>query len=160
MTAIAGTEAAQRFVEQFAAGWRDAVDADAFSDHFEPLLTDDVRLIQPQVPTTVGKKAFREVFARPLFELIPDIRAEVHRWAAREDFVLIEFTLSGTLGGRPVSWKVVDRIILRDGLVAERLAYFDPTPLLAAIATRPRAWPTFARLQFSQIRNRLRGGDR
>jgi ketosteroid isomerase-like protein len=154
VSAATETEA-REFVEQFAAGWRDPVDADAFCDHFEPLLSDDVRMIQPQVPTAIGKTAFRETFARPVFDLIPDLHAEVHHWAAQEDVVLIEFTLSGTLAGKPVSWDAVDRITLRDGLACERRAYFDPTPLLAAVATRPRAWPRFARVQLAQIRTRL-----
>ena len=44
---------------------------------------------------------------------------------------------------------------LRDGLVAERVAHFDPTPMVLAIGASPRAWPTFARLQLPQLRSRL-----
>ena len=149
---------AEEWVRQFAEGWRAPADADSFADHFDPLMTDDVRLIQPQMPTAVGRPAFREQFARPVFELIPDLHATVHTWAAQANAVLIEFTLSGTLGGRPVSWRCVDRVTLRDGLACERRAYFDPTPLLAAVATRPRAWPRFARLQAQQLGRRLRQG--
>lgn len=146
---------AEDWVQAFIEGWRAPADADSFADHFDGLMTDDIRTIQPQLPTAVGRRAFREQFARPVFELIPDLRATVHRWAVDADVVLIEFTLSGTLGGRRVSWDCVDRVTLRAGRASERRAYFDPTPLLAAVATRPRVWPRFARLQAQQLRRRL-----
>ena len=38
-----------------------------------------------------------------------------------------------------MEWTVVDRIILEDGLIRERRSYFDPAPLLKAVALRPRA---------------------
>jgi ketosteroid isomerase-like protein len=150
-----GGRTAEDWVRGFIEGWRAPTDADSFADHFDELMTDDVRLIQPQLPAAVGRRAFREQFARPVFELIGDLHATVHRWAADGDTVLIEFTLAGTLGGQPVSWDAVDRVTLRDGLAAERRSYFDPTPLLAAIATRPRVWPRFARLQAQQLRRRI-----
>jgi ketosteroid isomerase-like protein len=151
---------AEAWVAEFIDGWRAPRDADSFCDHFDPILADDVRMVQPQLPTAVGRRAFREDFARPVFGLIPDLHADVHRWAARGDMILIEFTLSGTLAGRPVSWDAVDRVTLRDGLAIERRSYFDPLTLLGAVATRPRAWPAFARAQLKQIRNRLRGAAR
>ncbi len=137
------------FAETFTEGWRRPASADAFADFFEPHFTDDVRMIQPQLPVLVGKRAFREKFARPTFALIPDLHADVHESAANEagDVLMISFTLAGTLGDKPISWPCVDRIVLRDGLVAERRAYFDPTPLLRAVLTRPRAWPKFTRIR-------------
>jgi ketosteroid isomerase-like protein len=156
----AGESEAEVWVRAFADGWRAPASADAFADHFDPLIAPDIRLIQPQLPTVVGREAFREEFARPLFELIPDLHATVTDWAAHGDVLLIEFTLAGTLAGRAVSLACVDRITLRDGVATERRAYFDPTPLLLAIATRPRAWPLFARLQATNLVKRLRGGSR
>ena len=154
-----GGRTAEDWVQAFIEGWRAPTDADSFADHFDDLMTDDVRLIQPQLPAAVGRRAFREQFARPMFELIPDLHATIHRWAADGDTVLIEFTLAGNLGGRPVSWDCVDRVTLHEGLATERRTYFDPTPLLAAIAARPRAWPRFARLQAQQLRRRIGIGD-
>jgi len=151
----AGLAEREAFVAAFTQGWRAPGNADSFADHFDEWMTEDIRLVQPQVPTTSGRAAFREQFARPILTLIPDLHADVHRWAPTADGVLIEFTLEGTLGGRPVSWPCIDRITLRDGLACERRAYFDPLPLLGAIAKRPRTWPRFARLQLGQIRNRF-----
>ncbi|HEX8690115.1 MAG TPA: nuclear transport factor 2 family protein, partial [Solirubrobacterales bacterium] len=68
-----------------------------------------------------GKRAFAQ-----LLGLIPDLTAEVHRWGATADGVLIEFTLSGTAGDAPISWDAVDRLVLGDdGLATERVSYFD-----------------------------------
>ena len=101
----------------------------------------------------------REGF-RPAFELIPDLHATVHSWAADGAVVFIEFTLDGTIGGTRVRVPAVDRFILRDGLVSERVAHFDPVPVLRAVAASPRAWPKFVRMRASQLTARLRGGSR
>ena len=47
-------------------------------------------------PTTHTLADGRRAFAA-IFELIPDLTAEVHRWGATDDGVLIDFTLSGTV---------------------------------------------------------------
>jgi hypothetical protein len=143
--AASGTEAAQAWVLAFAEGWRAPASAEAFADHFEPWFDPHIRLIQPQLPALVGHQAFRERFARPLFALIPDLDGQVERFAIGADCAYIELTLRGTLGGRSIAWRVCDRATLREGLVVERESYFDPTPLLRAILTRPRAWPALAR---------------
>jgi hypothetical protein len=92
------TGAAEAFVEGFTEGWRAPASAEAAAAHFERLLAPDVRLIQPQLPTGVGYEALRRQFLEPLFELMPDMRCEVDRWAARGDEVFIELTLIGTVG--------------------------------------------------------------
>ena len=142
--AAPSAEAALAWVRAFAEGWRAPASAEAFANHFEPWFDPHIRLIQPQLPTLVGHQAFRERFARPLFALIPDLDGQVERFAIA-DCAYIELTLRGTLGGHPISWRVCDRATLREGLVIERESYFDPTPLLRAILTRPRAWPALAR---------------
>jgi ketosteroid isomerase-like protein len=75
----------------------------------------------------------------PLFKAIPDLVGDLKRWGETADGVFIELTLHGHLGGRPVEWTVADRIILEDGMIRERRSYFDPVPLLRAVALRPRA---------------------
>jgi hypothetical protein len=152
----APSAAAEEWVRGFAAGWRDPVSPEAFAEHFEPMLDPRIRLLQPQIPELVGLEAFRRGFVEPLFELIPDIHGTVRGWAADGDVIWIELELEGTLGGRPVTLESVDRITLRDGLAIERHAFLDPIPVLAAVATRPRAWPRFARAQALQARELLR----
>jgi hypothetical protein len=150
---------AETWVAGFAEGWRRPGGPDAFSAHFRKLLATDVRLIQPQLPTVVGHLAFKEGFVDPVFALIPDLHGDVERWAAYDDLLYIELTVSGTLGGRPVSWRVCDRVTLRDGIAVERESYFDPTVLIGAVLKRPRAWPMFVRLQARQLLNRRQGSQ-
>jgi ketosteroid isomerase-like protein len=146
--------ATEAWIREFEEGWRRPAGPDAFTEHFEPILDPEVRLVQPQMPTAVGRRAFRELFARPVFTLIPDLHAEVHEWAVRGDVAYVEFTLRGTLGGRPIAWRAVDRLTLREGLLVERRSFFDPGPLLVAVLTRPRAWPRFVRAQLVRLRAR------
>jgi hypothetical protein len=76
----------------------------------------------------------------PIFAAIPDLRSTVVRFGPTDDGILIEHTLRGTLGSRPLEWTAVDRFILRDdGLIAERRAYFDSLPLIGAMLRSPRA---------------------
>jgi hypothetical protein len=130
---------ATEFVEFFAAGWElGARDAEGFFRHFGPRMHPDTVLIQPIASPARGPGALRELFG-PLFKAIPDLTGTLRRWGQTDDGVFIELTLRGHLGSRPVEWTVVDRIILEDGLIRERRSYFDPTPLLKAVALRPRA---------------------
>jgi hypothetical protein len=149
------TRTAAEWVEGFAEGWRAPTDADSFSDHFEPLLGDEMRLVQPQMPDRVGKRAFREEFARPLFSLLQDVRGTVGSWAATEkgdDTILfVELEIRARLaGGRPVTLRTTDRITLRSGVAVERIANLDPLELLGPVALSPRAWPAFLRARFGR----------
>lgn len=139
---------AAAWVAHFAEGWSAPAGARQFCAHFAPVLDPGIRLIAPQTPTTIGLEAFERDFAEPLFELIPDVRAHVDGWASCGPTIFINLTISGTLRrGRSVQWRAVDRVELRDGRAIERESHFDPSPLLAALARSPRAWPAFARLQ-------------
>jgi SnoaL-like domain len=138
--------AAADFVDRFRAYWR-APSVEGLGT----LLAPDVRLVAPMTPTThtleEGKRAFAGILA-----LAPDLTGEVHRWGATDDGVLIEFTLSGSVAGTAMSWRAVDRIVLRDdGLATERVSYFDPTPIVLLALRHPRTWPAFAR---SRLRRR------
>ncbi len=142
----------EAFVADFDERWRAGGPANAFVERFRSMLAPDVRLVQPQVPTLVGLEAFRRGFAEPIFELMPDARGAVRGWSARGDVIHVEVDVVGTVGRRRVVMHSCDRLTLRDGLIAERVAFVDPGPLLAAVARTPRAWPTFARMQLRQRR--------
>jgi ketosteroid isomerase-like protein len=145
-------DAAAAWVAMFAEGWANPVDADSFCDHFDSWFDDEVRMIQPSVRPTVGRKAFRKQFARPLFTLVPDLHGTVENWSARRDLVYIELRLEGTVGRRRFTLHTCDRIRLRDGKAVERVAYLDPAPLLRAVAASPRSWPRFLRTQLRSLR--------
>lgn len=133
---VAAADFAARFVEY----WRAPTPGG-----LSLVLAERVRLVAPMTPATETLAEAQRVFAS-LLALIPDLTGELHRWGATDDGVLIEFTLSGSLGGRPISWHAVDRFVLgEDGLATERVNYFDAMPVVLAAATRPRAWPTFLR---------------
>lgn len=134
------------FAARFAEYWRAPT-----PERLSLVLADRVRLVAPMTPVTETLVAGQRVFAG-LFELIPDLTGEMHRWGATDDGVLIEFTLGGTVGGKPIAWHAVDRFILgEDGLATERVNYFDPMPVARAAATRPRAWPAFLRSRLRQL---------
>jgi hypothetical protein len=149
------TRTAAEWVEAFADGWRAPTDADSFCDHFDRVLAADIRLIQPQLPAVSGKRAFREEFARPLFDLLHDVRGTVGSWASRADgdseVVFIELEIRGRLaGGREVTLNTTDNVTLRDGLAIERVANLDPLELLGGVLRSPRSWPTFIRARLGR----------
>jgi ketosteroid isomerase-like protein len=129
---------AAEFARFFGEGWAiGASDPERFFAHFGPAFAPDARLVQPLAPTAIGPEGLRERFT-PIFAAIPDLRSEVVRFGATDDGVLIEHVMRGTFGGRPLELPVTDRFILRDGLIAERRAYFDPLPLVGAMLRSPR----------------------
>jgi SnoaL-like domain len=135
------------FVKRFAEFWQAPA-----PERLDTVLAPNAHLSAPMVPTTYGLEAGKRAFA-DLFDLIPDMTAEVHRWGATSDGVLIEFTVRGTAGGSPISWQSVDRFVLDDdGLATERFTYFDSLPLVLTLARRPRAWPGFTRSRIKQMR--------
>ena len=135
------------FVRRFAEFWQAPA-----PERLDTVLAVDARLSAPMLPTTYGLDAGKRAFA-DLFELIPDMSAEVHRWGATSDGVLIEFTVRGRATGTPVSWQAVDRFVLdENGLATERFTYFDSMPLALTLARHPRTWPGFARSRARQLR--------
>jgi hypothetical protein len=139
--------AAADFAARFADYWRAPT-----PERLSLVLADRVRLVAPLTPVTETLAEGKRAFAG-LFELIPDLTGEVHRWGATTDGVLIEFTLSGTAGGKPISWHAVDRFVIgEDGLASERVSYFDSMPIALAALTRPRGWLAFLRGRLAKLR--------
>lgn len=60
---------------------------------------------------------------------IPDHGLAATRWGETPDGVLIEWVMTGTLGGRALEIHGTDRFTLRDGKATEGFAYFDPSPM-------------------------------
>jgi hypothetical protein len=66
------------------------------------------------------------------FRSLPEPLQRGVRVASHPAGVFSEFTVSGQLGKTPSSWRGVDRLMLRGGLDAERIHYFDTAPILLA----------------------------
>ena len=126
----------EAFVARFTEGW--AGGRNALSRAMEGHVAEDVVLTQPLAPPAHGISGFDAQFKR-LFGLIPDLTGEVHAWGPTADGVLIDMTFHGTLGGRAFELPNCDRIVLREGLLAERHARFDPLPVIGAGLRRPWA---------------------
>ncbi len=128
--AEARVDLAADFVRRFVDYW-----SDPSAERLDMLLDERVRLVAPLTPTTEGLEEGRRAFGAVL-DAIPDLTNEVRRWGATEDGVMIEFTLSGTVGGTSISWDLVDRFVLGDdGLATERVSYFDPAALQSSSPT-------------------------
>ena len=91
----------------------------------------------------VGREAARRDFAK-LLEWQPGLHAIVDDWAQRER-LFIAFRLCFRLGGRIWELPIVDRMVVRDGLIAERVASFDSLAFALAVLRRPSEWVGFVR---------------
>jgi ketosteroid isomerase-like protein len=145
---VAADPEAAGLVARFADAWG-RMDPDAFTPLFHP----DVHLIHPIERNTHGVEEARRFMQRTM-SVVPDLRYDVQGWASGSGHVIIWGRLYGTAGGAPIEWPLVDRIRMEDGLIRERVAYFDPLAVFGAVARRPRAWLPFLRAQAL----RLRGG--
>ena len=112
-----------QFVERFTHAWAQR-DPELLGALFEP----DASVRQPPV-----RHAFRgdeiPAYFREVFQLLPDIHLEPIAWAARDDVVIIEWIITASVGGSPLSWCGVDRFRLRGGRVFDEAVYFDSLPL-------------------------------
>lgn len=150
-------QAHQRVLAGFAKGWS-APGPHAWDD----VLADDVELVQPMLRDGRGRKLWWDEAGR-LMRLLPDLRAEVLDWSAREDTVHIHVEFRSTLGGKPFDWHAVDQItIAPDGTLLRRESFFDSAPLAATVLRRPRAWLPWWRSGIAPLaaRRRLQRGRR
>lgn len=146
----APVSSAEQFVERFIAGWREPK-PEGFIDAFVPVLHPAVQLVQPTIPPQQGPEGFERSF-RDLFQILPDYSVTVEDWASSDQVVYLSLVHSATIGRRRRSWPGIDRITLADGLIRERIAYFDPTPLLPALLSAPRTWPQLLRWTLASAR--------
>jgi hypothetical protein len=91
---------------------------------------------------------------RELFSVFPDYLVTVDDWSARGDVVYIGVTHHATIGRRRVTWQGVDRFELEDGLICERIAFFDPVAALPPALVAPRTWPHLIRWSLASARSR------
>src|SRR5262249_29243021 len=130
---------AEAFVRAFAEMW-----ARPTVEGFAALMHPEVRLVQPLARPARGSHEACEWFGGML-ALVPDIRIAVDRWTGPSEGLCVAGTRTATFAGKRVGWSAVDRFRLADGKVLERIASFDPLPLLGAVVARPSGWLRFVR---------------
>jgi len=121
------------FIDSFREAWREPT-----LDTLMAPLRDDVTLIQPLSPPLVGKETARRAFRRILFRF-PGMRGEIHGGLGEGSLVMIDWTMIVPIGRHEIRLPVIDKFILKDGMVEARVAYFDPTPLIGPLLRSPRA---------------------
>lgn len=133
------------FVSRFAEAW-----AEPTVDGLVALSQPDATFSQPLAANANGHAELANVLDE-LLSTIPDLHGELVTWAeVDEHTIFVEMRLSGTFGRQPVEWVSVDKIVLRDGLIESRAAYFDGMRLLGVLARRPRGWPSWLRAKLDR----------
>lgn len=152
MTPTGKDDVHARWVEAFAQAWRAPVNGDSLADEFDawlqPYYTFSLPLAR-RLGVGVGVEQFRRQFARPLLQVLSDVHGTVVSWAGQENTLFIEMIIDAKIGGRPVRLRACDRVVLVDGLAAERHTYADPLPVIAAIARTPSSWWPAIRAQLA-----------
>jgi hypothetical protein len=122
------------------------------ADHFAAFWAqpDPARVAQAVTPDVLGFWPGRaepvrgvDEYARAIGEVlaaVPDIRLDVLESAASGDLLFIRWRARGTGAAGPFEMSGIDRIRLRDGLVAENVIVFD-TAQFEAVVGRP--WAPF-----------------
>jgi len=134
----------QEFAHQFADIWQHPS-----PERLVALLHPAVVLYQPQLPVIRGKAAARAEFDR-LFRWLPGLNGHVEHYSGANGLVFIEWQMHFPIGRSGVTIRAVDRFLLQDGLGIERVVYFNPLPLVAAVLTHPHVWPGYVKYRYAR----------
>lgn len=121
------TQHHQDFVESWAAFWAapDPAEIDSLSGV-------DIEMKWPGQDQPIrGLEAWRERVTGML-QRFPDLTLTVTSSAGEGDVVFISWRADTTIDGHARSWEGIDRMRMRDGVVADSLVVFDRTGLIAA----------------------------
>ncbi|HEV3321120.1 MAG TPA: nuclear transport factor 2 family protein [Solirubrobacteraceae bacterium] len=144
----------ERYVARWREGWSYGASQRCLDEHATTIFDEHTLYIQPLFDAVAGERGMRELF-EGLFALIRGLRVELDHWAVNDGVALIEFTLTGTIGGKPIRVRGVDRMQLNGDKLVLRETHLDPLPLLIALLSRPRAWPRALRNMRAHPRPRL-----
>lgn len=56
---------------------------------------------------------------------IPDVTLEILHWAERDEHIFIEWEMKGTVRGKKVAWRGINRNLLRGPKSIEAVSYWD-----------------------------------
>jgi ketosteroid isomerase-like protein len=110
---------AESWVARFAANW-----ANPDPDGLRDLMHADTQNLIPPMAEPGDREGVVAHFSGVL-QMIPDFKLAIIRWAAVADTVMIEWQGTATVAGKPLAWRGVDRISLRDGKTYEGQVYWD-----------------------------------
>ena len=120
--------AARDWVQRFEERWR-RPDADSLRD----LMHADTRNLIPPMVAPGNREEVVKHF-RDLLQRVPDFRLAVVRWAPVGDAVLLEWEVNVSVAGKPLCWRGVDRVSLREGKTYEGQVYWDTRRVAEMIA--------------------------
>ena len=75
-------------------------------------------------------------YVRGIKALMPDISLETRNWAARGDIVFIEYEMTATVNGEPLSWNGIGRFKLREGRVIDAIGRWDTAEIQARLGAQ------------------------
>lgn len=135
-------ERVEQYVQTFTAIWAEPRNAESFTERFMEFVHPDIVMIQPWLfyPVAHGVTGFKRQFRR-YFRALPDLSGQVIRWAAMGDTVWIELELTCWHDRRPLTFRIIDRTIIRNAKAIERRVFADPLPLFIGMLARPWSWP-------------------
>jgi steroid delta-isomerase-like uncharacterized protein len=116
------------WVRRFEEAW-----ADPTPDRLADLVHPHTSNVYPFMDEAVDRDGLIEFF-RLTFAAMPDLRLEVLRWGAQEDYVLVEWSATATIGGEQRTWQGADRFTLEGDKGIEGRAYYDSHPVREAMA--------------------------
>lgn len=94
-----------------------------------PLVTDDVLGYWPGSDEPVrGVEAYTQALA-DILAMLPDLTLSVAESATDGDVAFVRWVMHATGAAGPFTFSGIDRILLRDGLVAENVIRFDSAHL-------------------------------
>lgn len=120
------------FLTAYVANWNE--EGDRLNDIFHP--GGSLQSPGAEKPLTVAETAR---FIASVKAGIPDLRLSILEWACRGDQLFTEWEMTGTLGGRALSWRGVNRNRLQGAASLGAVSYWDRLGLLErAEPERPR----------------------
>jgi len=120
---------AEDWVARFAARW-----ASPNPENLRDLMHPDTQNLIP--PMTEPGNA-DEVIAhfKRMLGMVPDFRLEVVRWAPVGDTVILEWEAHTNVAGKPLSWRGIDSISLRDGKTYKGQVFWDTRGVAEMLVT-------------------------
>lgn len=94
---------------------------------------EDTRNLIPPMTEPGDREAVVAHF-QGVMRMLPDFRMRIVRWAPVGDTVMIEWEGQAAVAGKPLTWRGVDRISLRDGKTYEGQVYWDTRRVAELVA--------------------------